>query len=93
MLDAWAAMAIDWVAPRRKSTWISSPAALVAQMPWLKCSRPAAVAADSPPAKGAEGGKCAGSEGGAVRGNCQSWGLSRSRQPLSIWDSRQDGRL
>ncbi len=84
MLDAWAAMAMDWVASRRNLTWMSSLAALVARNPWLGCGRPAAMAADSPPAKGAEGGKCTGSEGGTVRGNCQSWGPLMSHQPLSM---------
>jgi hypothetical protein len=42
------------------------------------------MAADSPPANGAKGDECAGSGGGAVRGNCQSWGLLMSRQPLSM---------
>ncbi len=32
----WAAMAIDCVAPRRNSTWMSSLAALEARKPWLK---------------------------------------------------------
>jgi hypothetical protein len=81
-------MAMEWVSPRRNSTWISSLAALVAQNPWLGCSWPAAMAADSPPAKGAKGGKCTGSEGGAVRGNCQSRVPLISRQPLSMgWPS------
>jgi hypothetical protein len=42
------------------------------------------MAADSPPAIGAKGGKWAGGGGGTVRGNCQSWRPSRSRQPLRM---------
>jgi hypothetical protein len=42
------------------------------------------MAADGPTAVGAKAGKCTGGEGGAVRGNCQSWGPSRSCQPLRM---------
>ncbi len=46
------------------------------------------MAADGPTANGAKGGKCAGGGGGAVRGNGQSWGPSRSCQPLRMgWPS------
>jgi hypothetical protein len=75
---------MDWVTSCRNTTWVSSPAALVAQKPWLGLGRNADMAADSPPAIGAKGGKCAGVGGGAVRGNCRSWGPSRSRQPLRM---------
>jgi hypothetical protein len=42
------------------------------------------MAADGPTEIGAKGGKCAGSGGGAMRGNCQTWGPSRSCHPLRI---------
>jgi hypothetical protein len=60
------------------------PTALVARKPRLGCGWPADMAADSPPAIGAKGGKCAGGGGGAVKGNFQSWGPLVSRQPLSM---------
>jgi hypothetical protein len=42
------------------------------------------MATDSPSAIGAKGGKCNVGGGVAVRGNCQSWEPSRSRQPLKM---------
>ncbi len=84
MLDAWAAMTMEWVPPCRNLMWMSSLVVLVARKPWLRCGRSAAMAADSPPAKSTKGSKCAGTEGGAVRGNCQSWGPLMSHQPLSM---------
>jgi hypothetical protein len=47
------------------------------------------MAADSPPAIGAKGGKCNGGGGGVVRGNCQSGGPWMSHNLLSMgWPSR-----
>jgi hypothetical protein len=46
------------------------------------------MAADGPTDIGDKGGKGAGGGGGTVKGNRQSWEMSRSHQPLKIgWPS------
>ena len=84
VLDAWAVMAMAWVAPYRKMMEMSSPEALVAWMPWLGRGWTANMAEDGETETGTKGGRSAVGEGETVRENCHRWGSSRLCQPLRM---------